>query len=77
MNGKTGIQPFHCGTQDADWVEANCILCVKWKDGSGGCEIAEALQAAFWGDGRVSVEIASRMGYIEKAYTWDCPEKIE
>lgn len=73
------IRPFHCGTQAADWTEANCRRCARGAPDDGSwptCDIEAALVEAYVGDGRVSLPIAKRMGVIEysRHYGWPCSE---
>lgn len=79
MNKK--VSPFHCGSQHADWVCANCDHCDKYDperpvDDPDACDIDNALTVASLGDGTVSEEIARRMGYRSGTfvYNWPCPE---
>ncbi len=80
-------RPFANGTEADWWFERNCVRCVlapDWPDDSGLCEIDHALGQAMWGDGTISPEIATEMGYPAKAYTpsgeryvsWDCPKRV-
>ena len=75
------VSPFSCGTQFADWIDRNCMRCIKYnpEEATGECEIDDALISAYLGDGEVTEEIAERMGYRSAAnlYTWDCPERVE
>lgn len=82
------VRPFHCGTQSADWADANCARCARgWTEGAAEikCDIEEALFEAYWDYGEVSDEIAERMGYTENnppktggfAYVWPCPERVK
>ena len=80
-------RPFHCGSQFADWEEANCCRCVKYDNIDSGmkvidpvsdCEIFNALIEACCDDGTVSADIAQRMGYLDNklAFQWKCPEVV-
>lgn len=55
--------PFSNGTEFLDWNCTNCCRCVRGgEDGQGaGCDIADALQDARFGDGSISEEISKRM----------------
>ena len=77
---KDRIRIFSNGSQDADWLGRNCLQCKKWGEKvSASCEIADAMQLAYFDDGTLSAEMAKRMGYPGPAvaYTWDCPEREE
>ena len=64
------VNPFSCGSQYGDWRSRNCDRCLKSydnqvqapTDGMGPCDIDNAIGLAYIGSGRVSSEIASRMG---------------
>ena len=80
------LRPFQSGTQFGAWVSANCDRCKRSVDPETGriedykfpdCDIARALNEAYWGEGGVSPEIGRRMGLREKekdAYVWPCGE---
>lgn len=78
-------RPFHCGTQFADWEDANCCRCKKYTppdEGMPTCQIAHAFIEAMFGDGSVSTDIAERCGYLDNSpprqdgfsYCWRCKE---
>jgi hypothetical protein len=71
------IYVFSNGSQYTDWTSRNCDRCSKY-DPEGEkefeCDIDSALFNAFWDDGKVTEEIAKRMGYQPGLYTWACPE---
>ena len=77
-------RPFHCGSQAADWEEANCEHCAKGTpdDEIPACPIQRAIFDAYFGDGRVPEDIAERMGYLANSpprqkgfsYNWRCGE---
>ena len=81
------VRPFDSGTHYTAWMNRNCIGCSKFDAAEyrGRCEIDGALGEAYFGDGRVSGEIADRMGYTEAhadtgsgrqfPWTWACPER--
>lgn len=81
------VHPFDTGTQFADWEMRNCDTCWKSytnqprqrKDGKSKCEMDYALGRACMGNGKVTQEVADRIGYKTGAnlYTWDCPEREE
>jgi hypothetical protein len=83
---ETTHRPFHCGTQYADWSDANCGRCTKGADRDNPparcpCDIEQALLEACFGDGSVSLPIAERMGSLEAnepgqapRYCWPCKE---
>lgn len=67
------VRPFYCGSQFADWIDKNCENCKK----SQRCDIQDALDEAYMGDGTVTAEIAKRMNYENKVpgyYSWPCNE---
>lgn len=82
------VRPFANGCQFMDWLDKNCCNCTRYswaKDASGEtrpaleegqeCQIELALHGAAWGDGKVSREIARRMGYTNTLkYGWRCGE---
>lgn len=67
-----GMRIFYCGSQYADWVDRNCGNCHR----EGKCQLRAALVAAFWDDGRVTDDVARRLGYAghERNYGWRCGE---
>jgi hypothetical protein len=78
-----GFRPFYCGTMFSDWLAANCERCTKGADPNNPpsplpCDIDQALLMAYFGDGRVSLPIAERMGAVEAVaegrYNWQCKE---
>lgn len=72
------IRPFSNGSQYDDWEGSNCDRCTKGTEAEGRftCPIRDALFMAFWDDGRVTPEIAQRMGRQEHEmrYVWPCTE---
>lgn len=75
------IRPFSSGSQYADWTGCNCDRCTKGAarlgpDALPTCEIELALGEAYFGSGKVSAEIAQRMGHTDHkgAYAWPCNE---
>jgi hypothetical protein len=73
------IRPFSHMSQDADWMGRNCYRCQKFPDArSCTCEIYDALTVAYFTDGTIASDIATRMGYpgATGAYPWDCPEPV-
>jgi hypothetical protein len=75
------VHPFHSGSQYMDWRYRNCERCTKSYDNNGlkhpsPCDIDNAISMACIGSGKVSKNIAQRMGAIgnECALSWDCPE---
>jgi hypothetical protein len=78
-------RPFSSGIQAADWQDANCNRCTKYKyefhkDPGESCPIDVALLFAMFGDGKVSRSIATRMGFLDEDgkkngdYVWKCAE---
>ena len=72
-----GIKPFACGTQFGDWTTANCERCTK--GASPGkwptCTIETALLEAYFDNGRITEDIARRMGWEPgNRYNWRCGE---
>lgn len=75
-------RPFSNGTQYLDWQGGNCCRCSRMApDGATlddvTCEIERALIEAVFGDGRIPLPVAERMGQTEWGgrYTWPCKEK--
>jgi len=73
--------PFSNGTQAMDWEEANCNRCTKGARDTGkpeapACPIQFAIAKAWLTDGRVSMDIAQRMGALDHKgyYNWKCNE---
>lgn len=69
------VRPFYCGTQKADWLADNCGNCHKGyneKTDKHYCQIEEALDQAYFGDGYIESGIAARMGMPE---VWRCREQ--
>lgn len=79
----TGIFPFHCGSQYADWIEKNCAYCKRaWPMddhgepiGEATCDLEVAVAETYAGVGLTEVQ-AKRMGYdeAERHYCWPCGE---
>ena len=80
-------RPFDSGSQCGDWDEQNCYGCERFNLAAydrgdyanvSRCEINDAIQEAYLGDGQVSDDIARRMGWQDTdppRYTWDCSER--
>lgn len=82
------IRPFSCGSQYGDWTASNCERCTKDYDEAARdwrCDIQKAISGAYLDDGRISLEIADRMGYTKShaafkagesapPYVWPCKE---
>ena len=82
------FRPFHCGTQFADWENANCCECRKSSYNTGKadempeCEIEQAMVFACFDAGEVTEDIAERCGYLDNSpprqerfsYNWRCKE---
>jgi len=69
------IRPFSSGSQYSEWTASNCERCTKAYDRGEYCEIENALLIAFFDDGNVTQEIATRMGInSDSGYCWMCPE---
>jgi hypothetical protein len=65
-----------------DWTARNCDRCWKGYKGDADkrslCSLEKALSLACVGDGTISAEVATRIGYSDPlAYTWGCPEREE
>ena len=86
------VRPFSNGTEFMAWTEGNCDRCGKGmlydeqtEEMTFRCPIEEALNGADADDGRLSAEMAARMGYPQAAYhvsgvrywVWPCPEFSE
>jgi hypothetical protein len=81
MDTQPSIRPFANGSQFADWTGCNCDRCTKGAhllgpDDWPTCEIELALGEAYLGDGKVTADIARRMGQTEHEgrYVWPCGE---
>lgn len=75
------VRPFSNGSQYSDWSGCNCERCTKGAhmlgfDALPTCEIELSIGEAYLGDGRVSADIAERMGYTANTsrYVWPCNE---
>ena len=75
------MRPFNNGTQFADWLARNCERCAKGADPNNPppileCDIDQALLEGYFGDGRIPLAIAERMGAVanKAAYSWVCGE---
>lgn len=82
LTAERQVRPFHCGSQAGDWFHRNCYRCARSNRPDGAalqsaCEIENALDAAWVGDGTISREIGRRAGFIgnERALTFDCLER--
>jgi hypothetical protein len=62
--------PFSNGTQWLDWQASNCDRCTK----QNNCQLIDALNVAYFGDGSVSDKIAKRLAYAPGKYLWQCGE---
>jgi hypothetical protein len=73
------VQPWHCGSQFADWISVNCERCVKYEpEGApAACEIDHGIMQAML-DGDMPRDLAERCGWVEdeNPYVWDCPERV-
>lgn len=84
MTDEQRHRPFSNGSQADDWESANCERCTKGYDEAATtfrCDMQEALALAFWDDGTVSLDIATRMGALPDdgppfRYCWQCPEVV-
>lgn len=74
------VRPFSCGSQAADWRNINCERCAR---GAGPyetaqCDVSQAVDAAWGGDGTVSADVARRMRADDPDcnhyLTWLCGE---
>lgn len=72
------IRPFDSGSQYADWTSSNCDRCIKstYNEAKTPCDLENALLAADLGGGRITMEIAARIGLelSERYYGWPCAE---
>lgn len=74
------VSPFSCGSQWVDWQNSNCCQCsrVDWTDPNDPkteCNLFDALSYASVDDGRISPELAARLGVDPKHYVWPCLER--
>ena len=51
-------RPFSNGSEYVDWLSRNCYRCSL----ETGCPMRRGLQAAYYGDGRLPLELAHRIG---------------
>ena len=73
------VCPFSNGSQFSDWQSANCERCKKFTpsvENPPKCELDYEIGMAYLGDGRVTLDIARRMGYLDhpESYNWKCGE---
>lgn len=71
------LRPFSNGMEYAIWCDLNCDRCAHSRETWPGCPMQDALSEAYFGDGTVSVEIATRMGYSHERAAelgWRCGE---
>lgn len=88
MSKEKGIRPFSNGSQYLDFEASNCGRCKKRatieqiSSNEVPCKIEEAIGLASIDDGKITHEIATRMGYFDNnppktknyAYVWQCGE---
>lgn len=74
------VQPWHCGSQFADWLGLNCERCVKYEpEGApAACEIDAGGIMLVMLNGEMPRHLAERCGWVEDGhpYTWECPERV-
>jgi hypothetical protein len=70
--GEEVTRPFSNGTQSLDWQASNCDRCTKLNN----CQLIDALNVAYFGDGAVPDEIARRLDYAPGRYLWQCGEVV-
>lgn len=84
------VIPFSNGTEYMCWNEYNCCHCKKYHADDSGmviepvCQIDEALVESMFGDGKVSREMADRMGLKNRRSEdggfylyWRCNEFVD
>lgn len=77
---ENSVRPFSSGSQYGDWTDSNCRTCdLRWREELHTglpcpCGIEQALLVACFGDGRIPLAIADRMGHGEGRYGWPCRE---
>ena len=77
-------RPFSNGTQCWDWDARNCERCrlPDFDQGVANCELFDALNEAYLGDGTLSWEAAFGIGYIDDQsvktmeYVWPCRKRV-
>lgn len=73
-------RPFSNGSEYRDWTEHNCRDgCLYYTEDHPTCGLELALGLAYFGDGTVTPEIATRLGcdVTELGYpAASCPEKL-
>ncbi len=69
-------RPFSNASEFGDWVFSNCERCKKKYTDGWRCNIQYALDKAYMSDGKVTNNIAQRMGLLDNMdkYIWQCPE---
>ncbi len=82
MQVKAGrVRAFSNGTEYDQWNEKNCgdcTLCYQYHNDPCGCPLYKALGEALYGDGTVSVEIATEYGWNDTLmFLPDCPKRDE
>jgi hypothetical protein len=77
MSAGERVIPFSNGSQSVDWDARNCDRCSKvdYDKGTSNCQLYDALQEAYFTDGTIDAETGKRLGFVDTAYTWDCPER--
>lgn len=84
------VIPFSNGTEYQCWNDYNCARCKKYNVDDSGmvvepvCQIDEALLESMFGDGKISKEMADRMGLENRRSEnggfylyWRCNEFID
>lgn len=77
MTEENEVRVFSNGSQYSDWTASNCDRCKKaaplYEDST--CPIELALCEALLSCGKVTQEIADRMGYVDQGKdVWMCKE---
>ena len=71
------VHVFSSGSQHYDWRAINCDRCAKAPPDGGikvnTCEMEYCIAWACVTDGKVSKDIAARMGHNSLLYSWKCP----
>lgn len=73
--GRDTVRPFSCGSEYGDWKLNNCERCAKFTT-PPSCDLESALAQAYFGNGKISQEIADRLGVKTDTYKWFCKERV-
>lgn len=83
---RSTIRPFSCGSEFADWEDANCACCAhsgqdSMDDGFeyewGACAMEDALTEGCVGDGKVDELLAIEHGWDNEPGWWAAPKRCK